>query len=100
MLIITVGNLNAAGSIGEGKSTDSEKAEKTLKKAVMALDNVMEDPEQSIPQNLVNRSEGIIIFPGAIKIAVGFLGGQGARGIAMIRERGSIVEQSILCYTW
>jgi lipid-binding SYLF domain-containing protein len=86
MLIITVGNLNAAGPIGESKSADSEKAEKTLKKAVMALDNVMEDPENSIPQNLINSSEGIVIFPGALKIALGFVGGQGARGIAMIRK--------------
>ena len=86
MLIITVGNLNAAGSIGESKSADSEKAEKTLKKAVMALDNVMEDPENSIPQNLITSSEGIVIFPGALKIALGFVGGQGARGIAMIRK--------------
>ncbi|KPL12502.1 MAG: hypothetical protein AMS23_03135 [Bacteroides sp. SM1_62] len=86
MLIITVGNLNAAASIGEGKSADSEKAAKTLKKAVMALDHIMEDPENSIPQDLINSSKGIVIFPGAFKVALGALGGQGARGIAMIRK--------------
>ncbi len=86
MLIITVGNLNAASSSGESKSADSEKAEKTLKKAVIALDHVMEDPESSIPQDLIQSAEGIVIFPGAFKVAVGFLGGQGARGIAMIRK--------------
>jgi lipid-binding SYLF domain-containing protein len=86
MLIITVGNLNAATSIGEGKSADSEKAAKTLKKAVMALDHMMEDPINSIPQDLINSSEGIVIFPGAFKVALGTLGGQGARGIAMIRK--------------
>lgn len=90
MLIITVGNLNAAGSYGEYKSADSEKATKTLKKAVIALDRVMENPESSIPQNLIQSAEGIVIFPGAFKVAIGVIGGQGARGIAMIRnEDGS-----------
>ena len=86
MLIITVGNLNVAASSWEGKRADVTKAEKTLKKAVMALDNVMEDPENSIPQSLFHSTEGIVIFPGAIKVALGFVGGQGARGIAMIRK--------------
>ncbi len=85
MLIITVGNLNASASSWEGKREDVAKAEKTLKKAVMALDHVMEDPENSIPQNLINDAEGVVIFPGAFKVALGFVGGQGARGIAMIR---------------
>jgi lipid-binding SYLF domain-containing protein len=90
MLIITVGNLHVAGSSPEDKSANTRKAEKTLSKAVMALDNVMEDPENSIPQNLFHRAEGIVIFPGALKVAVGFVGGQGARGIAMIhREDGT-----------
>jgi SH3 domain-containing YSC84-like protein 1 len=86
MLIITVGNLNVAGSYGERKSADSEKAAKTLKKAVIALDHVMENPEYSIPQNLIQSAEGIVIFPGAFKVAIGVIGGQGARGIAMIRK--------------
>jgi len=86
MLIITVGNLNAASSYGGGKSADSEKATKTLKKAVRAIDHVMEDPENSIPQNLIQSAEGIVIFPGAFKVALGVIGGQGARGIAMIRK--------------
>jgi len=86
MLIITVGNLNATASTGKSGSADSEKAVKTLKKAVIALDHVMEDPENSIPQDMIHRSEGIVIFPGAFKVAIGFLGGQGARGIAMIRK--------------
>ena len=90
MLIITVGNLNAAASSDEGNSADAEKAAKTLKKAVMALDHVMEDPENSIPQNLIQSAEGIVIFPGAFKVALGFVGGQGARGIAMIRQEDGL----------
>jgi lipid-binding SYLF domain-containing protein len=90
MLIITLGNLNASASSAEGKSADTQKAEKTLKKAVMALDHVMEDPVNSIPQNLINDAEGIVIFPGAIKVALGVVGGQGARGLAMIRKEDGL----------
>ena len=90
ILIITIGNLNAAATSGAGKSAEIEKAEKTLKKAVIALDDIMEDPENSIPISLFHKSEGIVIFPGAFKVALGVVGGQGARGIAMIRtEQGT-----------
>jgi lipid-binding SYLF domain-containing protein len=90
MLIIKVGNLNASASSVGDKSADTQKAEKTLKKAVMVLDHVMEDPENSIPLNLINDAEGIVIFPGAIKVALGVVGGQGARGIAMIRKEDGL----------
>ena len=63
-----------------------EKAYKTLEKSVLALDNIMEDPENSIPPSLISQSEGIVIFPSAFKLAVGIAGGQGGRGIAMIRQ--------------
>lgn len=86
MLIITVGNLNTAASAGEGKSTDSEKAAKTLEKAVMILNHVMNDSENGIPQSLIDKSEGIMIFPGDCKVAAGIFNGQGGRGIAMIRK--------------
>ena len=86
LLMIALGNLNVAGSSKEERSAELKKAEKTLRKAVVALDHVMEDPESSIPQDLIHRAEGIVIFPGALKVAVGVLGGQGARGIAMIRK--------------
>lgn len=85
MLIISIGNLRAAPSNGY-ETVENEKAEKTLKKSVRALDNVMEDPEHSIPQNLINKSEGIVIFPGALTVAFGAWGGQAGRGIAMIRK--------------
>ena len=85
-LAVSVGYLNAAPSNGYNKSVEKEKAVKTLRKSVMALDNVMDDPECSIPQSLINQSEGIVIFPGAFKIAIGAWGGQAGRGIAMIRK--------------
>jgi len=62
------------------------KANKTLHMSVLALDNIMENPENSIPPSLISKSEGIVIFPSAFKLALGVAGGQGARGIAMIRK--------------
>jgi len=86
MLIISVGNLNASPSKGYDKSDEKEKAIKTLNKSVDAFENVMDDPHCTIPQSLINQSEGIVIFPGAFKLAIGVWGGQAGRGIAMIRK--------------
>ncbi len=86
MLIVSVGNLRAESSNAYTLSVEKEKAEKILVKAVIALENIMEDPENSIPQSLIKKSEGIVIFPRAIKVAIGAWGGQGGRGIAMIRK--------------
>jgi lipid-binding SYLF domain-containing protein len=86
MLITIVVNLNAEASIGESKSADSEKAEKTLENAIMPFYHVMKDSKNGIPQSLINKSEGIMIFPEACKVAAGVYNGQGGRGIAMIRN--------------
>ena len=51
----------------------------------MAVDNIMDDPENCIPLALFTQAEGIVIFPRALKIAIGTAGGQGGNGIAMIR---------------
>ena len=56
MLIVSVGNLRAESSNAYTLSVEKEKAEKTLVKAVIALENIMEDPENSIPQSLINES--------------------------------------------
>jgi len=63
-----------------------KKAKETIQNSIIALDNIMGDPENSIPPSLITRSEGIVIMPGTYKLAVGIAGGQGGRGIAMIRQ--------------
>jgi lipid-binding SYLF domain-containing protein len=82
-----------AVSVGDGMYNDDDtakKANKTLHKSVIAMDNIMDDPDNSIPPSLIYQSEGIVIFPDAFKIALGVVGGQGARGIALVRqENGS-----------
>ncbi|MFC2081515.1 lipid-binding SYLF domain-containing protein [Bacteroidota bacterium] len=86
VLTISVGNLSAAPSNGYNKSVETEKALKTINKSTNAFENVMDDPNCSIPQSLIDQSEGIVIFPGSFKIAFGAWGGQAGRGIAMIRK--------------
>jgi lipid-binding SYLF domain-containing protein len=78
-----------ATTFDEGVSKEEKiekKAGKTLDKSVQALDRIMEDPENYIPPSLMIQSEGIVILPGALKVAIGVAGGQGARGIALVRK--------------
>lgn len=86
-LLIMSGTLFAASFADDVSKEDKieRKANKTLKKSVQALDKIMEDPDNYIPPSLIIQSEGIVIFPSAFKLAVGVAGGQGARGIALIR---------------
>jgi lipid-binding SYLF domain-containing protein len=76
-------------SAGDGMYNDDDnakKANKTLHKSVIAMDQIMDDPDNAIPPSLIYQSEGIVIFPEAFKIAFGVVGGQGARGIALVRQ--------------
>lgn len=86
--IVVSANL-AAAPFTEGVSKEDrmeEKANRTIMRSIQALDNIMEDPENYIPPSLMIQSEGIVILPDALKLAVGVAGGQGALGIAMIRR--------------
>jgi len=87
-LIIMSGTMFAASLPGDDSNDDKnlKKANKTIIMSVEALDNVMEDPESYIPPSLIIQSEGIVIFPSAVKLAFGVAGGQGARGIALTRN--------------
>ena len=86
-LLILSGTLFAASSSKDDREEKIEKkADKTLQRSLQALNNIMEDPENYIPPSLIIQSEGIVILPGAFKLAVGYAGGQGARGIALVRK--------------
>ena len=91
MMNITVGNLNTAASAGEGKSTDSEKAAKTLEQAVMTLNHLMNDSENGIPQSLIDNSEGIMIFPGDCKVAAGIFNAECRHSLSTRKAGRSLV---------
>jgi len=62
-----------------------EKANKTLTGATNTLENILVTSDHRIPKSLLDEMEGIVIIPGALKVAMGW-GGQGGRGIAMVRD--------------
>ncbi|MEO1050855.1 MAG: lipid-binding SYLF domain-containing protein [Bacteroidota bacterium] len=67
-----------------GKSQD-EKANSTLEKATIAFEDLIESPDVGVPKSLLEKMEGIVVFPKALKVALG-VGGQGGRGFAMIKK--------------
>jgi lipid-binding SYLF domain-containing protein len=90
-LLLSGGTLFAAFPTDPAQTEEEEqivrKANETIVKSMKALDNIMGDPENRIPSSLLNQSQGIVIMPGTFKMAFGMAGGQGGRGIAMIREK-------------
>ena len=64
--------------------TKEEKVDKVIVQTLETIDG-MDDPETGIPMALVRKAEGIILFPKAVKTSIG-MGGQSAKGIAMVRK--------------
>jgi lipid-binding SYLF domain-containing protein len=81
ILMVSVGTLLAA---------PTDEAAKTLEEAVSALNNVIGNPEEGIPQSLISQSEGIVILRRTCQVAAGAFNGPGSKGVALINnEDGS-----------
>jgi lipid-binding SYLF domain-containing protein len=66
--------------------SDENKAKETIDQAIEAFEDLTDMEEDiSIPLSLLRQAEGMVIFPKALKIAMG-IGGQGGRGIAMVKK--------------
>ncbi len=65
------------------------KWEKRLEAAAQVFYEIMEAPEQSIPQELLNRAECVVVIPGAKKGAFIF-GGKYGRGFVSCRKASGI----------
>lgn len=66
--------------------SDEKKAKETVNQAIQAFEDLTRMEEDVvIPMELLRQAEGIVIFPKALKIAMG-IGGQGGRGIAMVKK--------------
>ena len=87
LLITSASQIATSGDPGMYYDEDpAVMAKMILHKSVIALDQMMDTPESFIPPSLIGQAEGIVIVPDAFKLALGVVGGQGARGLAMVRK--------------
>ena len=63
----------------------SRKDKKTLKSAVVVLDELTSAPDKGIPQELLAKADCILIFPSVAKGAF-IVGGKGGHGVASCRQ--------------
>lgn len=77
--------ITSTAALAQFKNNE-DKAIETLENAATALSELAElKQDQGIPQALIAQAEGMVIFPGALKVALG-VGGQGGRGLALIKN--------------
>lgn len=78
-LIITAGVVPAQTSTKQNKK-DISQARKTSNQAVEVFNKIMSEPDNSIPQDLLERAEAVAIFPGVVNAAF-IVGGRGGLGL-------------------
>lgn len=68
----------------KGTGKDLQDAVKRVNSASEVMDEIMRITEKSIPRDLLEKANAIVVFPGAIKGAF-IVGGQGGKGVAVRR---------------
>jgi len=66
------------------KSAEDEN--KRIADALTVLDEIMAAADKSVPQSVMEKAEGIAVFPSLIKGGVG-IGGQRGHGILSVRDK-------------
>jgi len=61
---------------------------KRVRDAASAFQAVMHAPDNAIPQAILDKAEGIAVFPNVLKVAVGF-GGERGKGVISVRNRAT-----------
>src|SRR6185436_3332739 len=61
---------------------------KRLREASTVLDEIMGAPDKAIPANVLERAQGIAVFPGLLKGGLG-VGAQRGHGILSVRDKKS-----------
>ena len=74
-----------SGGMQAGSLKKIHKANRTLENAKESIEEIMESSTHQIPSSLLQEMEAIVIIPDAIRAAF-IWGGQGGRGIAMVRN--------------
>lgn len=70
----------------EAQSTAESSEAKRIREASVAFREIMQAPDNAVPQAILDRAEGIAVFPNVIKLALGF-GGERGKGILSVRNR-------------
>jgi SH3 domain-containing YSC84-like protein 1 len=88
MLSAAIGLLLLAGiAVPAYSQTDARSDEaKRLRMASDAFGEIMRAPDNAIPQSILDKAEGIAVFPNVIKVAMGF-GGERGKGVISVRNR-------------
>jgi SH3 domain-containing YSC84-like protein 1 len=81
--------LVAVAALGLGLAQAQTDADKRLKEAADIMGEIMSTPDRSIPQDLLNRSECIVLVPGLKKGAF-IIGGKYGRGFVSCRRQGGV----------
>lgn len=67
-------------------ANEAEKLSERLDLSANAFRELMESPDSSVPDSLLEKAEAIVIFPRTLNLAWG-LGGQYGRGVALRRDK-------------
>ena len=82
--------LTSVASVAQSQSKDAKRvadATSQAKKAAQVFTEIMNIPDQAIPQKLLDKAQAIAVFPSVIK--AGFIvGGRGGRGVISRRVKG------------
>jgi SH3 domain-containing YSC84-like protein 1 len=63
--------------------------------AAQVFKEIMGTPDKSIPKELLDKAEAIVVFPGVVKAAF-IVGGQGGQGVVSRRSRGGWSQPAFL----
>lgn len=77
---------SAAPCFSGQKQPDPRPGEERVNRAIQVIKDLASMKEEGIPARLLEKAEGLAIFPGVVKAAWG-IGGQYGRGIVMIRRK-------------
>lgn len=79
----------AIAALGAGLVLAETDGDKRLNEAAAVMKEVMDTPDKSIPQDLMNKAECVVVVPGLKKGAF-IIGGKYGRGFASCRREGNV----------
>src|SRR5712671_225424 len=85
VLFIAAMTAFVTGGAAQDTGKDLRTAVDHVDRAATVVSEVMQVPERSIPRDLLDKAQAVVVFPGVIKAAFVF-GGQGGSGVVVRRQ--------------